>query len=219
MHEFKQFIQKELDARGWRQADLVRASGLSRSLVSKLLRDDRNYLGQMPDEATLEGIAKGFAVPVDVVRTAASRALAGYSDEGHPLQVDLTVVSTDALLQEVRRRIESTGASDGRTEEESEPRTQAGRPLDSGEVGGDRSRPGAPMNEGPFTRERSARIGKAITSFGRGKAEDLNPIDQGSEPDDFELAAMTGETAELRRRRLEGEPWDQPDPDGPEDGA
>lgn len=62
-------------------------------------------------------------------------------------------------------------------------------------------------------------LGTAARNVKRGKAQDLNPDDQGSEADDFELAAMEGETAELRRRRLEGEPWDQPDPDGPEDGA
>ncbi|MCK8674293.1 hypothetical protein M1M07_24665 [Rhodococcus sp. HM1] len=39
------------------------------------------------------------------------------------------------------------------------------------------------------------------------------------EPEGYELAARKGETRERKRRRLEGEPWDHPDPDGPEDGA
>ena len=85
MHEFKRFIQQQLDARGWKQADLVRASGLSRSHVSKLMRDDREHLGQMPEADTLAGLARGFTIPEEIVRTAASRALVGYEDDGHPI--------------------------------------------------------------------------------------------------------------------------------------
>lgn len=36
---------------------------------------------------------------------------------------------------------------------------------------------------------------------------------------DYELARREGETEERRRRRLEGEPWDQADPEGPDGGA
>ena len=43
--------------------------------------------------------------------------------------------------------------------------------------------------------------------------------DKSDEPEGFELAARKGETRERKRRRLEGEPWDHSDPDGPEDGA
>lgn len=41
MHEYRRFIQRELDNRGWRQKDLVQKSGLSRQLVSNILRDER----------------------------------------------------------------------------------------------------------------------------------------------------------------------------------
>lgn len=37
MHEYRRFIQSELDTRGWRQSDLARASGLSRQLVSTIV--------------------------------------------------------------------------------------------------------------------------------------------------------------------------------------
>lgn len=209
MHEFKRFIQQQLDARGWKQADLVRASGLSRSHVSKLMRDNREHLGQMPEADTLAGLARGFTIPEEIVRTAASRALVGYEDDGHPIQFDLTEVTTDALLQEVRRRIESTGVGHGeRTEEVAEPRTQASSTVDSSEARGDRIRPGAPMNGdnvAPLTRKK------------QGSSTDTQPSTIPSEP--RELAAMTGETDELRRRRLEGEPGEQPDPEGPEYGA
>jgi transcriptional regulator with XRE-family HTH domain len=76
-----------MDARGWRQADLARRSGLHRSLISKLLKDNRDHLGQMPDDSTIDGIARGFGIPADAVRQAAARSLVGYVDtpEGHPL--------------------------------------------------------------------------------------------------------------------------------------
>lgn len=91
-------------------------------------------------------------------------------------------------------------------------------------------------------RERAAEAGRAITSVSDermsafrealetsqvDKAEDStaeNPGlclvgDKGDEPEGYELAARKGETKERKRRRLEGEPWDHPDPNGPEDGA
>ncbi|MBH0121525.1 helix-turn-helix transcriptional regulator [Rhodococcus sp. CX] len=153
MHEFKRFIQQQLDARGWKQADLVRASGLSRSHVSKLIRDNREHLGQMPDDDTIAGLSRGFNVPEDVVRTAASRALVGYEDDGRPIHLDLTEVSTDALLQEVRRRIEETGARHGTgTAQEQKPRTEAGGTKHRSSSGSDRGRSGAPMKRGKVAR-------------------------------------------------------------------
>lgn len=89
-------------------------------------------------------------------------------DRGRKLYLNSLV---DLLLEEQDEH--GTG-----TEEEQEPRTQAGGTKHSGTTGGDRSRSGAPMNEELFTRERGARVGKAITTFGRGKSEDLNPDDQ-----------------------------------------
>jgi transcriptional regulator with XRE-family HTH domain len=106
VHEYRRFVQAELDARGWRQADLVRRSGLSRQLISTILSDDRTHLGQMPDDATIEGLAAGFSVSAERVRTAAARALAGYTDDGVPITTDLADVPTDVLLREVRRRID-----------------------------------------------------------------------------------------------------------------
>lgn len=106
MHEYRRFVQAELDARGWKPAELARRSGLHRQLVWKILHDKRDSLGQMPEESTMEGIARGFGISVDRVRVAAARALRGYEDDGAPLTSDLTDVSIDALLAEIRRRLE-----------------------------------------------------------------------------------------------------------------
>ncbi|WP_155770045.1 helix-turn-helix domain-containing protein [Mycobacterium asiaticum] len=104
MHEYRRFIQAELDARGWKPADLVRRSKLRRQLIWKILHDDRDHLGQMPDDTTLEAIADGFGIPVDRVRTAAARSLVGYTDDGRPVATDLEAVPTDVLIEELRRR-------------------------------------------------------------------------------------------------------------------
>lgn len=107
MHEYRRFIQQQLDERGWKRPDLVRASGLTRQLVWSILSDERDHLGQMPDDNTLEGLSKGFGLPVEVFRTAAARSLAGYTDDGSALTIRLQDVPTDALLNEVRRRIDT----------------------------------------------------------------------------------------------------------------
>ena len=106
MHEYRRFIQRELDNRGWRQKDLVQKSGLSRQLVSNILRDDRDHLGQMPDATTMEALATGLGVSVETVRTAAARSLVDYTDDGSALTITLGDVSTDALLTEIRKRID-----------------------------------------------------------------------------------------------------------------
>jgi transcriptional regulator with XRE-family HTH domain len=110
VHHYRRFIQDNLDSRGWKQADLVRASGLSRQLIHSILRDDRDHLGQMPDESTLEGLAKGFKVPLETVRTAAARSLVGYSDDGGALTPQLQDVDLDILLNEIRRRFHDLSA-------------------------------------------------------------------------------------------------------------
>lgn len=106
MHEYRRFIQQQLHERGWKSADLVRQSGLSRQLISKILNDTRDHLGQMPDASTIEGVATGFGIPIELVRTAAARSLAGYTDDGSALTIQLRDISTGALLNELRRRID-----------------------------------------------------------------------------------------------------------------
>lgn len=105
MNEWRRFVQQQLDIRGWRRAELARRSGLSRQLISAILNDSRAHLGQMPEDTTIAGLAEGFALPEAAVRTAAARALTGYVDDGQPLYCDLSQVSADELLAEVRRRM------------------------------------------------------------------------------------------------------------------
>lgn len=104
MHEYRRFIQQQLDERGWKPAELARRGGLNRQLISKILNDDREHLGQMPDESTMVGIARGFQISPQQVRTAAARSLTGYSDDGHAIATDVRSLPTDVLIEELRRR-------------------------------------------------------------------------------------------------------------------
>lgn len=131
MHDYRRFVQAELDARGWTPAKLARLAGLRRQLIWNILHDNRPTLGQMPDDSTLEGLARGFNVPVERVREAAARALRGYIDSGEPLQITLSDVSIDALLEEIRRRVV---------------RVPARRADDRPDISDDESQP----DEGPF---------------------------------------------------------------------
>lgn len=111
MHEYRRFVQDQLDKRGWDRSTLVRKSGLSRQLVHSIITDSRDHLGQMPDDSTLQRLADGFGISVELVRTAAARSLVGYVDDGSALTIELQNVSTDELLGEIRRRIDAAQAT------------------------------------------------------------------------------------------------------------
>lgn len=104
MHEFRRFIQDQMNARGWKAADLARHSSLSAQHVSRLLNDDRDQLGRMPESTTIKKLASAFqGVGESAVRAAAAKAL-GVPDVPQ-ISADLTSVDDDALLAEVRRRM------------------------------------------------------------------------------------------------------------------
>jgi transcriptional regulator with XRE-family HTH domain len=54
---------------------------MHRQTISKILKDNREYLGQMPEESTLQGIAKGLGIDAEKVRLAAARSLVGYTED------------------------------------------------------------------------------------------------------------------------------------------
>lgn len=198
MHEYKRFVQEQMDARGWRQADLVRASGLSRALVSRILRDDRARLGQMPDESTMAGLAKAFHVSTETVRTAAARALRGYADDGEALTTDLSAVSIDALLMEIRRRVQ--GNEDQNTQD------SQGDPPADGEAGNR----GTPMKPVFYLEDRRApavddmldRVTEEARRQDEAEQELEEPLPY--EPEQLHAARNLPGISEGERRRLPG---------------
>lgn len=136
VHEYRRFIQSEIDARNWDSAELARRSGLHRQLIWKVLHDSRDHLGQMPKERTLEALARGFGIPIDRVRSAASRSLDGYSGEDGPVISDATRLSTDVLIEELRRRVRSDGTISVDNPEEFAHWGRAVRSTSSGDLPG-----------------------------------------------------------------------------------
>jgi transcriptional regulator with XRE-family HTH domain len=64
--KFSEWLQSEMDQRGWSQSDCARAADLNRAVINKLLNGKCN-----PQPATLAAIARGFKIPVEAVFRAA----------------------------------------------------------------------------------------------------------------------------------------------------
>ena len=63
---FTQWLQSEMDKRGWSQSDCARAADLNRAVINKLLNGRCR-----PQPATLMAIARAFKIPVEIAYRAA----------------------------------------------------------------------------------------------------------------------------------------------------
>jgi transcriptional regulator with XRE-family HTH domain len=63
---FAQWLQSEMDKRGWSQSDCARAADLNRAVINKLLNGRCR-----PQPATLMAIARAFKIPVETAYRAA----------------------------------------------------------------------------------------------------------------------------------------------------
>ena len=79
---FTEWLQTEIDKRGWSQSDCARASDLNRAVINKLLNGKCK-----PQPATLIALARGFKIPVE----AAYRA-AGLLPSSHDMDDELQEV-------------------------------------------------------------------------------------------------------------------------------
>lgn len=104
MHALRRYVQGSLDARGWKPADLARASGMSPQLVSQLLNDERDRLSSIPKEPTIAGIAKAFGVSESVVIGHVFEAL-GYDLNVVRTEIDLSSLNDAQLLDELATRL------------------------------------------------------------------------------------------------------------------
>lgn len=112
MHDYRRFVQETMDAKHLRAADVERAGGPSRQVLSRILTDARPALTQRPDQETVEALAKGLGVSVDAVLASIASAM------GLPLATTtarLEDVPADALLNELRRRLTEAGETRGNT--------------------------------------------------------------------------------------------------------
>jgi transcriptional regulator with XRE-family HTH domain len=63
---FSEWLQLELDRRGWSQSDCARSANLNRAVINKLLNGKSR-----PQPSTLVAIARAFKIPVETVYRAA----------------------------------------------------------------------------------------------------------------------------------------------------
>ena len=63
---FSEWLQLELDRRGWSQSDCARSANLNRAVINKLLNGKSR-----PQPSTLAAIARAFKIPIETVYRAA----------------------------------------------------------------------------------------------------------------------------------------------------
>lgn len=115
MHALQRFIREQMDDQDppWQQADLERASGLSKQQISKLMTSKSGRMSRMPADATIAGLARGLGVSENFIRLKVVESM-GVDVGDVRLVRETRVASNDELLAEVRRRMtESEAASDG----------------------------------------------------------------------------------------------------------
>ena len=64
--DFSEWLQAEIDKRGWSQSDLARSADLNRAVINKLLNGKSHA-----QPATLEAISRAFRIPIEITYRAA----------------------------------------------------------------------------------------------------------------------------------------------------
>lgn len=63
---FSEWLQAEMDKRGWSQSDLARYADLNRAVINKLLNGKSH-----PQPSTLEAISRALKIPIEITYRAA----------------------------------------------------------------------------------------------------------------------------------------------------
>lgn len=63
---FSEWLQSEMDKRGWSQSDLARSADLNRAVINKLLNGKSH-----PQPTTLEAISRALKIPPETIYRAA----------------------------------------------------------------------------------------------------------------------------------------------------
>ena len=145
MHEYRRFVQREMDKRGWNPNQTAHYAGLNRQTVYDLVQDTRDVLPRVPSDKTVNGLAKAFGVGREVILAHVAQAM------GLPTSVtraDAAELSDVDLLDEVRKRMEARHAQASEDQAGSHPDVRA-------------VRPGAPMSL-----DEARRIKKDPAAFG-----------------------------------------------------
>lgn len=128
MHEFRRYVQEQMDARNWTQSDVANAGGFDRQVVYSIVHDTRDVLPSKPKAATVNGLAKAFGVSRETVLAHVAIAM------GLPTELkraDVTDVSDDELIRELSRRLKGAGSAGRDTTDH--PPTSQGTPGETNE--------------------------------------------------------------------------------------
>lgn len=114
---FAEWLEDEMEQRGWSQSDCARACDLNRAVINKLLNGKCN-----PQPVTLMAIARGFRTPVETVYRAAGllppttdgddsldELIYVYKSLQSPQRRDTAVMLLKALLAEEENQRRSDG--------------------------------------------------------------------------------------------------------------
>jgi len=63
---FSEWLQNEMNKRGWSQSDLARAADLNRAVINELLNGKSH-----PQPSTLEAISRALKIPIEITYRAA----------------------------------------------------------------------------------------------------------------------------------------------------
>ncbi|MEO7262184.1 MAG: helix-turn-helix transcriptional regulator [Jatrophihabitantaceae bacterium] len=103
MHAFSRLIQARMDERGYKPADVVRLSGMSRQTLHSILTDSRDTIKEMPSRKTVQVLAEALRMPADQLLLAAAEAY-GVPVAAPVMVPTVTDVSDSELAGELLRR-------------------------------------------------------------------------------------------------------------------
>jgi len=116
---FSEWLQTEMDKRGWSQSDLARSADLNRAVINKLLNGKSHA-----QPATLEAISRALKIPLETTYRAAG-LLPINTDNDDAIQEAIHVFKS---IQSAQRRATALALLKALiTEEENEQRTEKGK--------------------------------------------------------------------------------------------
>jgi hypothetical protein len=97
-------VRERLESKSWSYGDVARRGSIPRSTVHHLATAES--LLRMPQPTTLEGLARGLELPLDVVRRAAAQSCGIHVYDPAPdPEVDVLIASLQQLSAQDRRHV------------------------------------------------------------------------------------------------------------------
>jgi len=116
---FSEWLQAEMDKRGWSQSDLARSSELNRAVINKLLNGKSH-----PQPTTLEAISRALKIPIEITYRAAG-LLPNNTDNDETIEEAIYVLKN---IQSSQRKATAVALLKALShEEENEQRAEKGK--------------------------------------------------------------------------------------------